>query len=178
MSAKEPYDYVSTATADYDYTLTLKAQGKVIEEGYKNQVIHRADDNSRTTVTLAGSTFFLNYNVNQLAESESGSVFELYHDAAKANGIAKTFKLAAHDGHTYVVWFDCKFTRDGNAVSRWGIPGLRFEIKGKIAVIDVLATTKALTLTENAANVALSVNVYAGTDALAVIEYPSSGRRY
>ena len=31
MSAKECYDYVSTISADYDYTLTIKPQGEIEE---------------------------------------------------------------------------------------------------------------------------------------------------
>lgn len=33
MSAKEMYDYLSTITADVDQTLTISAQGSVVEEG-------------------------------------------------------------------------------------------------------------------------------------------------
>jgi hypothetical protein len=76
----EPYDYLSTITSDYDYTLTIKAQGTVTEEGYKSQVIHLADDNSEEVVTLSpNSIFYVSWNWGLLSESESGTIFDLYH---------------------------------------------------------------------------------------------------
>ncbi len=133
MAATEIYDKVSLATADYDYTLTLAAQGTVSEEWVRNQVIHRADDNTRETITLSPAQFFVNFEFKQLSESDIGVLVDLYYDDAKAKGRARSFRWSAHDGHTYVVYFDCAMTRSGNAMSRLGAGGLRFEIKGKIA---------------------------------------------
>jgi len=134
IAASEIYDFVDLATEDYNYTLTIEAQGKLTESGYKNQVVHRADDNTREVVTLAAdSLFFVSWNWNVLSEAEAGTLHDLYHDAAKANGMASSFKWDAHDGHTYVVVFDCKFTRTGTAITRWGLPGIRLEIIGRIA---------------------------------------------
>ena len=134
MAAKEPYDYLSIVTADYDYTLAIAAQGTVTEEGYKNQVIHLADDNSEERITLTtGSIFYVTYPINQLSESESGIIFDLYHDPVKANGIGRSFKLAAYDTHLYVIRFNGKLTRSGNAVSRWGMPGIQFRILGNVS---------------------------------------------
>jgi len=131
--AFEIYDFVDVVTADYDYTLTIKAQGKVKESGGSNQVVNRADNNSRETITLSDKLFYIEFNLNQVTATESGTMMDLYFDEAKAHEKARSFKWAAHDGHTYVVYFDCTFTRDGNAVTRWGHPGIRFEVKGKIA---------------------------------------------
>ena len=132
--AFEPYDFLSTITSDYDYTLSIEAQGVLTEEGYKNQVVHRADDNSREVVTLAtGSMFFVSWDWAILSASESGTVFDLYHDAAKANGMANSFKWSGHDGHTYVVAFAGKLTRSGTGTTRWGLPGVTLELLGRIA---------------------------------------------
>lgn len=135
MSAVEPYDFLNTITADYDYTLTIKAQGNVTEEGYKNQVIHLADDNSEERITLAtGSMFFVSWDWALLSESDSGTIMDLYHDATKANGIGRSFRWAAHDSpHVYVVRFDCKLSRIGRLVSIWGLPAIRMRILGRIA---------------------------------------------
>ena len=130
----EPYDYLSIVTADYDYTLAIAAQGTVTEEGYKNQVIHLADDNSEERITLStGSIFYVTYPINQLSEANSGTIFDLYHDPVKANGMGNSFKLTAYDGHSYVVRFAGKLTRTGNSVSRWGMPGISFRILGKVS---------------------------------------------
>ena len=134
MSAQEIYDYVSTITADYDYTLTIKAGYTVTEEGQKNQVIHMADDNSEERITLStGSIFYISWDWGLLSGADSGTIMDLYHDPAKANGMGNSFKWTGHDGHTYVVRFAGPLSRVGNAVSRWGIPGVRLRILGRIA---------------------------------------------
>jgi len=136
LSASEPADFLSIVTADYDYTLAIKAQGTITEEGWKNQVIHMGDDNSEERITLStGSIFYLTYPINLLSESESGTIFDLYHDPVKANGMGRSFKLTTYDngGSNYVVRFDCKLTRSGNSVNRWGVPGIRFRILGKVS---------------------------------------------
>jgi len=134
MAASEPADFLSVVTADYDYTLAIKAQGKVSEESCKNQVIHLADDNSEERITLStGSIFYVTYPINQLSEAESGTIFDLYNDPVKANGKGRSFKLTAYDGHSYVVRFDSKLTRTGNSVNRWGVPGVKMRILGKVS---------------------------------------------
>ena len=135
MSAGEVYDFVSTITADYSTTtLSINAQGTVSEEGFKNQFIHLADDNSEERITLTtGSIFYVSFEWKQLSESDSGTILDFYHDPLKANGMGNSFKWAGHDGHTYVARFDCKLTRTGNAKSRWGLPGIRLRILGRIA---------------------------------------------
>jgi hypothetical protein len=134
LAAKEPYDFLSVVSPDYDYTLSIAAQGTVTEEGFKNQLIHMADDSAENRITLStGSIFYVSWNWNQLSEDDSGTIFDLYHDSAKANGIGNTFKWAGHDGHVYVVRFDMKLQRVGNAVSRWGIPGVKVRLLGVAA---------------------------------------------
>lgn len=130
----EPYDYLSIVTADYDYTLTINVQGNITEEGFKNQVIHMADDNSEERITLStGSVFYVSWDWSILSEADSGTILDLYHDAAKANGMGRSFKWEGHDGHPYVVRFDCRLTRSGGAVSRWGMPGVRLRILGRVS---------------------------------------------
>jgi hypothetical protein len=133
MSASQPYHFLSVVTADYDYTLTIAAQGKVTEEGYKNQVVRLADDNSEERVTLSdGSLFYISWDWAQLSEADSGTILDLYHDSAKANGMGRSFKLTAYDSHDYVVRFDMKLQRSGNSSSRWGI-SVRMRILGKVS---------------------------------------------
>ncbi|MDD4060455.1 MAG: hypothetical protein PHW08_07130 [Kiritimatiellae bacterium] len=134
MAAAEMYDYLSTITADVDQTLAIDAQGSLTEEGSFNQVIHLADDASEERVTLsANPLFYVSWPWNVLTEAEAGTIFDLYFDAAKANGMGNSFKWTAHDGHTYVVRFDCKLSRTGQAVSRWGYPSVRLRVLGRIA---------------------------------------------
>jgi len=132
--AYEPYDYMSIVTPDYDYTLVIKAQGNVTEEGYKNQVIHLADDNTEERITLStNSIFYISWDWGLLSESDSGTIFDLYHDPVKANGVARSFKLTAYDGHDYVVRFAMNLQRTGNSVKRWGLPGVKMRILGRVS---------------------------------------------
>jgi hypothetical protein len=126
------HDYFSgTITADYTTALNIKAQGTVTEEGYKNQTVHIADDNSEERIThTTGHIFYVTWNWNQLSESDAGTIFDLYNDEAKANGMGRTFKWTAHDGSNYVARFDCKLSRSGNALSRWGYQNVRIRVLG------------------------------------------------
>jgi hypothetical protein len=134
MSASEPYDFLTTIVADYDYTLTIKPQGKVREPGFKNQISRLADDNSEEIITLSGSMFYRYFSWNQLSEADAGTIFDLYHDDAKAKGMARSFKFSGDDGHIYVVKFTMpKLERIGNAVSRWGYPDISMRLIGRIA---------------------------------------------
>ena len=133
MSAKYLSDYFTgTMTADYTTALTIAAQGTVTEEIFKNQVIHLADDGSEERVTYAAVSpmVYVNWNLNQLSESDAGTVFDHYNDPAKANGTGRTFKWTAHDGKNYVARWDCKLSRSGNALSRWGFQNLRLRVLG------------------------------------------------
>jgi hypothetical protein len=130
MAAKTPYDYISTVTADVDITLTIKAQGQVSEQSQENTVIHVGDDGSEERIILSTTpVFFLVWDWNVLTETDSGTVLDLYHTSAQ--GMAKSFKCT-HIDHTYVVRFDMAMKRKGQAPSRYGIPGVRLKILGRI----------------------------------------------
>jgi hypothetical protein len=132
MAAKYLSDcFTGTITADYTTALTIKAQGVVTEEIFKNQVIHLGDDNSEERITLSsGSLVYVTWNLNMLSEEDAGTVFDHYNDPLKANGIGRTFKWTAHDTKNYVARWDCKLTRSGNALSRWGFQNLRLRVLG------------------------------------------------
>ena len=132
--SSEPYDFLSTITADYDYTLSLTAQEVFQEEGFKNQKVHMADDNSEEVVTLStGSIFYATIPFPILSEADSGTIHDLYHDPVKANGMGRTFKWLSHDGHTYVVRFNGKLGRTAGPGIRWGVPSASLRILGRIA---------------------------------------------
>lgn len=134
MSASEIYDFVSLATPDYNYVLVIKAQGTLTEDGGKNQVVHLADDDSEEIITLSSSSvFYVSWDWGTLSESNAGTIFDLYHDPTKANGMANSFKWLSHDGHTYVVRFDGKLPRTRQSARQWGFSGVVLKILGRIA---------------------------------------------
>ena len=123
--------FTGTITADYTTALVIQAQGVVTEEGFKNQVIHLADDNSEERITLStGHLFYVTWSIAQLSESDAGTFFDHYNDPAKANGMGRSFKWTAHDTKNYVARYDSKLTRSGNSLSRWGFPNIRIRVLG------------------------------------------------
>jgi hypothetical protein len=128
------YDYLSTVVPDYNALLDILPQGVVSEESQKNQVIHLGVDGSEERISFNTSPiYFITIEWKSLSETDSGTVFDMYNDPAKANAMQRSFKYAYGDGHTYVVRFDSKLTRSGRLVSSYGIPGVRLKILGRIA---------------------------------------------
>ncbi len=135
MASKEIYDYVSTIASDVDQTLAIEAQGEIIEEGNFLQSIHSGDDGSEERISISSTPiFYVNFEWKYLSESDIGTIFDLYFDTAKANGIANSFKWSKRgDGHTYVVRFDMKLQRGGVKQSLMGARSVRLRILGRIA---------------------------------------------
>ena len=132
LDTDAPSVNTTLSAPDYNYTLIIKAQGQVTEEGYKNQVIHLADNNSEERITLfPGSIFYVSWAWAQLSATESGTIFDLYHDPVKANAMGRSFIWAGHDDHNYTTRFDCKLSRVGNSVNRWGLPGIKIRLLGR-----------------------------------------------
>lgn len=118
MAAKEPYDFLSSVAVDVAQTLSITAQGTVTEESRENTVIHVGDDESEERIVLSSTpVFYVTFSWAALSESDAGTVLELYHTYAQ--GMGKSFYWV-HDGHTYVVRFDCNLSRIGNDHSRYG----------------------------------------------------------
>jgi hypothetical protein len=133
LSAKYIADYFTgTVTPDYNASMSLAAQGTISEESSKSQIIHYGVDGSEERISFGtASIFYVTYRFNQLSESDSGTVFDFYNDSAKANGTQRSFEWShTGDSHIYCVRFDCKLTRTGNSVSRYGYPDIRLKILG------------------------------------------------
>ena len=134
MAASEMYDFLSTITPDYNAAIGITPKGTVSEESQKNAVIHIGADGSEERISF-GTTpvFFITIGWNVLSEADAGTIFDWYNDAAKANGMQRSFKYAYGDGHTYVVRFDSTLTRSGRKLSIYGISGVRLKVLGRIA---------------------------------------------
>lgn len=134
ISAKELYDFLSAVTPDYNAELGISPQGVVSEESSKNQIIHMGVDGSEERVSFnSSSIFYITVGWNALSESDSGTIFDFYNDSSKANGMQRTFKYNYGDGHTYVVRFDSALPRQGNSKDRYGLPGIKLKVIGRIA---------------------------------------------
>lgn len=133
MAASEMYDFLSTVTADYAQTLNITPQGTVTEESQKNQIIHIGVDGSEERISFnTAPIYFITIEWRVLSESDAGTIFDWYNDAAKANGMQRSFQYAYGDGHTYVVRFDSKLTRSGRNLASYGIPGVRLKVLGRV----------------------------------------------
>ena len=136
MAAKELYDYLSAATADNNVTLSVTPTNVIVEEGSKNQSIRMGDDGSEERVSLSdNSIFYCTLQWTFKSESDAGTIMDFYHDAAKGNGNAESFKWAhPTDGHTYVVRFDGPLDRHLTATNsvRFGFPRVRLRVLGYV----------------------------------------------
>ncbi len=135
MAAFEMYDYVSTIAPDVDVTLSVTPQGVIVEDGLKNISVHEFIDGSEETIIMSDqSIFHVSLQWNALSESDSGTIFDIYHDANKACGTAKSFKWShPTDGHTYVVKFRDSLRRFKHNAPIWGFYTLRLKVIGSIA---------------------------------------------
>jgi len=139
MADYEMYDYLTTIAADVDITLTVKPQQVITEFGEKNQIVHTSDDGSETRISIGDdATWFyatLLFPVKAFTADVS-TIFDLYHDTAKANGIVSSFKWThvAEVGtdHTYVVRFDSSMVRTMARTGVHGIPSIKLRVLGRI----------------------------------------------
>ena len=136
MAVKEPWDYLSEVVPDYaTTTLDIKRDVKITEEGEKNQVVHIGDDGSEETISFSDdSIFYANITWDKLKEEEAGTICDFYHDSAKANGWARSFKWIHYgektDQHTYTVKFRSKIPRDLTGIIH-GIKNIKLRILGR-----------------------------------------------
>lgn len=137
MSAAEMYDYLSTITADYSaVTLSVRPDKILTEEGEKSQVINVGDDGSEERISLDDdSIFYVTLQWNRITASDAGTIIGFYHDAAKANAQARTFKWQhPTDGHTYVVRFASSLPREWSGESIYHrISSVKLKVLGRIA---------------------------------------------
>jgi len=137
MAAKEIYDYLSAVavTPDYNVTLDISPQKVFYEEGSKNQIVHLGDDDSESVISFSDdSIFYIRTLWEELSESDAGIIFDFWHDSAKANGKARSFKFQDHgiaDQHTYTVRFDSNVTRTIKMSSIFGFTEMRLKILGR-----------------------------------------------
>lgn len=135
MAEYEIYDYVSAVTPDYSATtLTLRPQGIIYEDGSKAIEIHEGRDGSEEAIILSDvSVFFIRLQWKAISASESGDIFDMYHDSTKACGIARSFPWQhPTDGHTYVVKFRDVLSRFKENAAIYGFSTLRLKVMGRI----------------------------------------------
>jgi hypothetical protein len=135
MGAKEIYDYVSEVAADVDVTLNVSPQSIIWEGGAKAIEIHEGLDGSEERIILSDqSVFRVRLQWRALTEADAGTIFDIYHDTAKACGMATSFKWDhPADGHTYVVRFDSDLSRFRQNAIIYGFATLRLKVLGYIA---------------------------------------------
>lgn len=132
------YDYLAAATPDYaTETLAIRPHRILYEEGGKPQVVHEADDATIAVVSLSAKrVFFVRLQWDALLPAAAGTIFDLFHNAAKANQYARTFKWEHPlDGHVYVVRFASPLRRgyDATRPGRHSFDELRLRVEGYVS---------------------------------------------
>jgi len=139
MAAKEIYDYVSIVTPDKDVTLSIHPSVPPIvnipEEVDKKDIIHIGDDGSEERMSHgSGLIFKITIKWNALSEDDAGTILDFWADSDKGYGRVNSFKYDHYDGHTYVVRFDSKMTRERIfAGATYGIDSITLRMLGRIA---------------------------------------------
>jgi len=136
MAAVEMYDYLSTIAADYSTALAVYPSAVLVEQGEKNQVVNTGDDGSEERISLDDDTIFtVTLQWNAITAADAGTILDFYLDAAKANGMVRSFKWAhPTDGHVYVVRFAAPIKRKYRAgYSVHGIESIQLRVLGRIA---------------------------------------------
>lgn len=136
MANFEMWDYLTEIVPDYNFTLDIKRKMTPKEEGEKNQVVHLGDDDSEEIISFSdNSIFYVNIPWDMLKESESGTIYDIYHDSTKANGIARSFKWNHYgertDQHTYTVRFALKMSRTLMSGDVHSMQNIRLKILGR-----------------------------------------------
>jgi len=142
MAAKEIYDYLSAVavTPDYNVLLDISPQKVLYENASKNQVVHLGDDDSEAVISFSDdSIFIIRFLLEELSESDAGTVFDFWNDSVKANGRARSFKWQDHgveDQHTYTVRFDSDISRTIRMSSIFGFAEIKLKILGRAPVYE------------------------------------------
>ena len=108
MAAKEMYDYLSAATADYTTAeLQVNPQEALTDFGEKEQYTHKFSDGQRGIVTMSDtSRFIVTLQWNNISTADAGTIMDFWHDNNKAQGMARSFYWHhPRDGHIYTVKF-------------------------------------------------------------------------
>ena len=140
MAAKEIWDYLSATpvTPDYNVILEVSPQEVLWQDGGKNQIVQVGDDDSEAIISYSdNSIFYMRLNWVNQTESDAGIIFDMYHDPAKGNGMARSFKLQDHgttDAHIYTVRFASKISRSIKPASLFGFNEIRFRVLGRAPV--------------------------------------------
>ena len=130
------FDYLSQVSADNNETLNVIPNKIITEDGSKTQVIHIGDDGSEERISLSDdSIFYCTLVWTNRNESDAGTIMDFYHDAAKGNGNAESFKWThPTDGHSYVVRFDGPLKRNllSHGAVYFGFSNVRLRILGYV----------------------------------------------
>ena len=138
-------DYLDIVVPDVS-SFTLGAGGYAIhpqnvlrDSGEKNQEIHPADDaKSEERIDLGDDEAIMGVTLSWdvLTATESGLLFDIYNDPAKANAMMNSFPWQhpdPDDGHIYVVRFDCSLERERQAYDIYGIMNIKLRVLGYIS---------------------------------------------
>ena len=138
VTEHEMYDYLDTVTAGVDITLNIKPHVILPYPGKKAQIVHKKDDGSIKAYTISSYSYFdVEVQWTSLTRQDSGFIFDLWHNPAKANGYENTFYWEHPvDGHTYVARFMSELTPA--YVAGWGadrekIETVTLRVEGKKA---------------------------------------------
>lgn len=132
------FDYLSDAVADYTTTtLNIRPQKTLPTTGDKSQIVHKFDDGSVKVIGVSDTSYFdITLVWTAISDDDAGTIMDLWHDPAKANGRENTFYWEhPTDGHTYVARFmsPFKFTFTAGMVGYQKVGEIDIRVEGRKA---------------------------------------------
>lgn len=100
-------DYLSSKTADYNYSLALPCHVGLPVTGNKNQIVHEFDDGSVRVAAMTDHSWY-DVEVDFYIQTNANAtiLFELYNNPSYANGSERTFYwYHPRDARYYTVRF-------------------------------------------------------------------------
>lgn len=135
MSLTPMATYLSELAADYTATeLNIAPDDVMVEEPDDSQIVHEYDDGTDDVIDLADQYFFVNLSWVRISEADSNTIYDMYHDPAKAKRRARSFYWTHPDeGNTYTVKFASKVSREsyGQYPNRYSFMSVRLKVIGK-----------------------------------------------
>jgi len=146
----EMWEYLSEVAPQYEGTLSVTPQTAIPFLYAKNQKMFFTDDGTPKISSRASQSFvYITLSWKNISEADANSIIDMWNDASKANGIARSFlytNLAETGSKSYTVRFTGPLP---GTVYPWG--GLRHEITNIKLLVEGRAPAVTTTTTTTAA---------------------------
>jgi hypothetical protein len=133
--AGKAWEYLPEKVPDYNGTLDVEPQRVLTEMGgFRQEQVEYDDENIQTITFSTTPKIFFRVQWDSITEAEADAIMDMYLDANKAMGMAKSFKFYHDiDELYYIVHFASQISRDTFGHPWRAIPSIMLRVVGYIA---------------------------------------------